>query len=186
MRNQILNRNFYNRNTILVAQELLGKYLVHVTSSGERVGKIVEVEAYLGSKDLASHSSKGMTKRTQMMFGPPGFAYVYLFYGIHHCMNVVTEEEGVGSAVLLRAIEPVIGIEKSTKGPGLLCKALEIDKQLNGYDLCSDHFYIKHPPAQHASFQVEKRPRIGVHYAKEWADKLLRFYIKDNPFVSKP
>lgn len=185
MHNQKLNRDFYNRNTILVAKELLGKHLVHVTESGERVGQIVEVEAYLGSKDLASHSSKGMTKRTTTMFGPPGFAYVYLIYGIHHCMNVVTEAEGVGSAVLLRALEPVLGIEKSTKGPGLLCKAMAIDKQLNGHDLCSDHFYIRQP-AQQASFQVEKRPRIGVHYAKEWADKLLRFYIKDNLFVSKP
>src|SRR6201746_2626107 len=102
-----LSRDFYDRDTIEVAKDLLGKHLVHVHRGVERVGRIVETEAYLGPHDLAAHSSKGLTNRTKVMFGPPGHAYVYLIYGIYHCMNVVTEREGHASAVLLRAIEPV-------------------------------------------------------------------------------
>ena len=105
-----LPRSFYNRDTVLVARELLGKHLVLVTSGGERVGRIVEVEAYLGPHDLAAHSSKGLTDRTRIMFGPPGYSYVYLIYGVYHCMNVVTEPAGHGAAVLLRALEPVRGL----------------------------------------------------------------------------
>lgn len=182
---QKLARDFYGRNTIDVAEELLNKYLVHLHNGIELIGKIVEVEAYLGPHDLASHTSKGVTARTKIMFGPPGFAYVYLIYGIHHCLNVVTEEEGHGAAVLIRAIEPIQQIHGRTQGPGLLCKAMGIDKQLNGHDLLSDSFYIAsdHTPSD---FTLVKKPRIGVAYAKEWAHALLRFYIKDNPFVSKP
>src|ERR1700744_4210564 len=99
-----LPRAFYDRDPILVARELLGKCLIHRTPGVERIGQIVEVEAYLGPHDLAAHSSKGLTQRTRVMFGPPGFAYVYLIYGMHHCMNVVTEREGQASAVLLRAV----------------------------------------------------------------------------------
>lgn len=101
---QKLPREFYNRETSIVARELLGHYLVHCSEDIERIGKIVEVEAYLGEHDLASHSSKGRTKRTAVMFGPPGFAYVYLIYGMYHCFNVVTESAGIGAAVLIRAI----------------------------------------------------------------------------------
>ena len=126
-----LNRDFYDRDTEIVAQELLGKYLVHKTSHIERIGKIVEVEAYLGPHDLAAHSSKGVTNRTKVMFGPPGFAYVYLIYGIHYCLNVVTEPEGHGAAVLIRALEPIKNIDKPTNGPGRLCRAMEINKNLN-------------------------------------------------------
>src|SRR3954466_1462253 len=106
-----LPRAFYDRDTITVAHELLGKLLVHVDDGVERVGRIVEVEAYLGPHDLAAHSAKGLTPRTKVMFGPPGHAYVYLIYGIYHCMNVVTQAEGVASAVLLRALEPVKNID---------------------------------------------------------------------------
>lgn len=180
-----LNREFYDRDTVQVAKELLGKYLVHRTSSLELVGKIVEVEAYLGIKDLAAHSSKGITKRTKVMFGPPGFAYIYLIYGIHHCMNVVTEKEGHGTAVLLRALEPVKNISQPTKGPGLLCKAMQIDKSLNEKDLLSEELFIAETE-QEEKITVTAKPRIGVHYAKEWADKKLRFYIQDNPHISKP
>ena len=180
-----LPRRFYDRDTALVAQELLGNFLVHQVGGRERVGKIVEVEAYLGEHDLAAHSSKGLTERTKTMFGPPGHAYVYLIYGVHHCMNVVTECEGHASAVLLRAIEPVKNLAGRTQGPGLLCHALEIDRRLNGHDLLSDDFFIAESEPRE-KFSIVKRPRIGVDYAKHWAKRRLRFYIKDNPFVSRP
>lgn len=181
---QQLPRSFYERDTITVAKELLGKYLVHHDGEQERIGKIVEVEAYLGEHDLAAHSSKGLTKRTRVMFGPAGFAYVYLIYGMHYCTNVVTETEGVGSAILLRALEPLKGIHGRTQGPGLLSKAMGIDKRLNCHDLLSPTFYVAEEKEQ-LQFNIVERPRIGVHYAKEWADKLLRFYIEGNPFVSR-
>ena len=179
-----LPRSFYDRDTILVAKELLGKFLVHESEGVKRVGKIVEVEAYLGPHDLAAHSAKGRTKRTEIMFGPPGHAYVYLIYGMYHCMNVVTEREGHASAVLLRAIEPVDNIEGRTGGPGLLCRAMEIDLRLNAHDLLSDNFHIA-APEKTESFAIVKRPRIGVDYAGHWARRLLRFYVKGNPFVSR-
>jgi DNA-3-methyladenine glycosylase len=181
---QKLPRAFYARDTIKVAKELLGKYLVHVTDNIERIGKIIEVEAYLGPHDLAAHSSKGLTKRTQVMFGPPGYAYVYLIYGMYHCMNVVTEEEGHASAVLIRALEPIKNIDKKTNGPGLLCNAMGIDKHLNAHDLTSEHFYIT-TTATSEPFKIAQKSRIGVDYAGAWAKKLLRFYIKDNQFVSR-
>lgn len=180
-----LTRDFYNRNTVEVAKDLLGKYLVHKSNNIKRVGRIVEVEAYLGPHDLAAHSCKGLTKRTEVMFGPPGFAYVYLIYGMYHCVNVVTEEEGHASAVLIRALEPIQNIDMRTQGPGLLCKAMHIDKQLNAHDLTSKNFYIAAPAAP-SEFTIVKKPRIGVDYAGVWTKKLLRFYIKDNSFISKP
>ncbi len=181
---QKLPRTFYDRETMVVAQELLGKLLIHRSHSVRRIGKIVEVEAYLGPHDLAAHSAKGRTKRTEIMFGPPGHAYIYLIYGMYHCMNVVTEREGHASAVLLRAIEPVKNIEGRTCGPGLLCRAMKIDRKLNAHDLLSGNFYIA-TPAESELFSTVKRPRIGVDYAKHWAKRRLRFYIKDNPFVSR-
>ena len=181
---QKLPRAFYDRDTIVVAKELLGKFLVHQSRGVKRVGRIVEVEAYLGPHDLAAHSAKGRTKRTEIMFGPPGHAYVYLIYGMYHCMNVVTEREGHASAVLLRAVEPVKNVEGRTCGPGLLCRAMKIDRQLNAHDLLSENFYIT-APTKTESFAIVKRPRIGVDYAKHWAKRHLRFYIKDNPFVSR-
>lgn len=180
-----LPRSFYDRDTIVVARELLGKFLVHVSLGVERIGRIVEVEAYLGPHDLAAHSSKGLTERTKVMFGPPGHAYVYLIYGMHHCMNVVTEREGHGAAVLLRALEPVKNVEGRTCGPGLLCRAMEIDKRLNAHDLLGEEFFIAAPPRAE-SFVIAKRPRVGVDYAGRWAKRHLRFYIQDNPFVSRP
>lgn len=180
-----LKRAFYDRETVTVAKALLGKYLVHVSDGLERIGRIVEVEAYLGEHDLAAHSSKGLTERTKIMFGPPGHAYVYLIYGIYYCMNVVTEREGHASAVLLRAIEPIKNVAGRTQGPGLLCKAMGIDKRLNGHDLLSDDFYIAAAPEEKPPVIV-KRPRIGIDYAGHWAKRLLRFYIKGNRFISKP
>src|SRR6266496_5763520 len=184
MTQQKLPRSFYDRDTIAVARGLLGKCLVHVDRGVERVGRIVEAEAYLGPHDLAAHSSKGLTERTQVMFGPPGHADVYLIYGMYYCMNVVTEREGHASAVLLRAIEPIRNVKRRTQGPGLLCRAMEIDKRLNGHDLLSDDFFIAAPP-ELGIVTIAKSPRIGVAYARHWARRHLRFYIKGNPFVSR-
>ena len=179
-----LPRTFYDRATIEVARDLLGKHLVHVRGGVERIGRIVEVEAYLGEHDLAAHSAKGLTERTKVMFGPPGHAYVYLIYGMYYCMNVVTEREGQGAAVLLRAIEPVKRIESRTQGPGLLCRAMHIDKFQNAHDLLSDDFYIAEP-TKAEPLVISKRPRIGVDYAGRWAKRHLRFYVQGNPFVSR-
>ncbi|HXX33885.1 MAG TPA: DNA-3-methyladenine glycosylase [Thermodesulfobacteriota bacterium] len=181
---QRLDRSFYDRETVLVAKELLGKHLVHLSGGLERVSRIVEDEAYLGPYDLAAHSAKGLTKRTRVMFGPPGYAYVFMIYGMYFCMNVVTEHEGHASAVLLRAVEPVKNVEDRTKGPGLLCKAMHIDRRLDGHDLVSEDFYIAAPPKEEP-LTIVSRPRVGVDYAKHWRRRLLRFYIKGNPFVSK-
>jgi len=181
---QKLPRQFYDRDTTLVARELLGKLLVHQAGDVIRVGKIVETEAYLGEHDLAAHSSKGRTRRTEIMYGPPGYAYVYFIYGMYYCVNVVTERAGHASAVLLRAVEPVKNLEGRTCGPGLLCRAMKIDKALNGHDLLSDDFFIAAPETAE-EIPIVKGPRIGVDYAKHWARRHLRFYLKGNPHVSR-
>jgi DNA-3-methyladenine glycosylase len=179
-----LPRRFYDRDTVLVARELLGKLLVHMVDGEARVGRIVETEAYLGPHDRAAHSARGLTPRTAVMFGPPGHAYVYLIYGMYHCINVVTEREGHASAVLIRALEPVRNLAGRTSGPGLLCRAMEIHRRLNGHDLQSTDLYVA-TAAQGESLAIVKRPRIGVAYAGAWARRLLRFYIKGNACVSK-
>jgi len=179
-----LPRSFYDRPTAEVAQDLLGKHLVHRLDGLERIARIVEVEAYVGAHDLAAHTSRGLTPRTRAMYGPPGHAYIYMIYGMHFCMNVVTEAEGTGSGVLLRAAEPIANIEGNTRGPGLLCRAMGIDRSLYGRDLCSDELYLTAGlPGQ--SIEIVATPRIGVHYAGEWANKPLRFYIKGNPYISR-
>lgn len=180
-----LPRSFYDRDTVTVAQELLGKHLVHVVAGVERAGRIVEVEAYLGPHDLAAHSARGLTQRTKVMFGPPGHAYVYLIYGMHWCMNVVTQAEGQASAVLLRAVEPVKNLEGRTQGPALLCKAMGIDGTLNGHDLLSGELFVRDAPSP-SPIRIVKKPRIGVDYAGHWAKRLLRFYVRGNPFISRP
>ena len=181
---EALPRAFYARDTQQVARELLGKLLVHRVDDVARVGRIVEVEAYLGPGDLAAHTARGETPRTRAMFGPPGHAYVYLIYGMHHCMNVVTEPEGVGTAVLLRALEPVANLTLPTHGPGRLCKAMGIDMSHYGHDLLSLDLRICASPTVE-SFNVLTGPRIGVDYAGAWAAKPLRFYIEANRFVSR-
>lgn len=178
-----LPRDFYDREASAVARDLLGKCLVHRTPGGERIGRIVEVEAYLGPHDRAAHSSRGLTPRTRVMFGPPGHAYVYLIYGMYQCMNVVTEAEGKASAVLLRAVEPVRNVTGRTQGPGLLCRAMAIDRRLNGHDLLSPDFHIADDGMQIPA--IVKRPRIGVDYAGHWARRLLRYYVRGNPFISR-
>ncbi|MBI4281787.1 DNA-3-methyladenine glycosylase [Candidatus Uhrbacteria bacterium] len=180
----ILPRSFYRRNVVTVAQDLLGMLLVHRVRGQERIGRIVETEAYLGRHDRASHSSRSTKERKAALFGSIGHAYVYLIYGMYECMNVVAEEEGKGAAILLRAVEPVEKCDGKTTGPGLLSRAMGITRTLDGCDLLSKNFYIAKPfVREHITIVV--RPRIGVDYASHWAKRLLRFYIKDNPFVSK-
>ncbi len=158
---------------------------IHHTGGLRRIGKIVETEAYLGPHDLASHSARGRTPRTEIMFGPPGHAYVYFIYGMHFCLNAVTEPAGHGSAVLLRALEPVANLAGRTSGPALLCRAMQIDKRLNGRDLLSDDLFIAEPETLER-LTIVKSPRVGVAYARHWARRHLRFCLRDNPFISRP
>lgn len=178
-----LPRSFYARGTLTVARELLGMHLVRAHEDRVRIGRIVEVEAYQGPEDLAAHSSKGRTPRTEVMYGPPGHAYVYFIYGFWHCLNVVTAPEGVPHAVLIRALEPVSGIDNTTHGPGLLCRALHIDRSLNGTDLLGDTLWVERP-ARFRKPRIVRSPRIGVDYAGDWARKPWRFYDADSPYVS--
>jgi DNA-3-methyladenine glycosylase len=179
-----LPRDFYARNTLIVARQLIGMHLVHQFGGVRRVGRIVETEAYLGPADLAAHSARGRTSRNAVMFGPPGNAYVYFIYGFWNCVNVVTREEGVPQAVLLRALEPVEGIDDKTWGPGLLCRALGIDRTLNGADLLGQRLWIEHPNEPKRRGRVARATRIGVDYSGEWAGRLWRFFAADSPYVS--
>jgi DNA-3-methyladenine glycosylase len=178
-----LPRSFYAQETLTVARELIGMHLVHRAPHGVQVGRIVETEAYKGPKDLAAHSARGRTARTEVMFGPAGHAYVYLIYGFWHCLNVVTADHGIPHAVLLRAIEPISGIDNTTHGPGLLCRALHIDKSLNGVDLTLSQLWIARP-ADYRKPKIERATRIGVDYAGDWAKKPWRFFDRDSPYVS--
>jgi DNA-3-methyladenine glycosylase len=187
-----LDRKFYDRPSLKVARELLGKYLVVQKDGRLLSGKIVETEAYIGFKDPASHAYKGMTPRNEVMFGYPGYAYVYLTYGMHHCLNLVTERNGYPAAVLIRALEPADGVELMkkrrgsqnlkdlTSGPAKLCKALGIDRKLNGADLCSDLIYVE--DRGEVIKKIASSSRIGI---KEGKKKNWRFYIKNNEFVSR-
>jgi DNA-3-methyladenine glycosylase len=183
-----LPRAFFGRSALVVARELLGKVLVHEFGGRERAGVVVETEAYLGERDLASHASRGRTARTDVMFGPPGHAYVYLIYGMHHCLNVVTGTDGVASAVLLRAIAPGAGIAAGvrTDGPGRLTKALGVSRAHDRADLCSGPLFLRNggPPPPRAA--IARGPRIGVDYAGPWADKPYRFWLRGHPNVSRP
>jgi DNA-3-methyladenine glycosylase len=179
-----LPREFYDRKTITVARDLLGKSLVHISTNTARIGRIVEVEAYMGEHDLASHTSqKRKQNAARVMFGRAGCAYIYQ---IHQsmCLNVVTEGEGIGAAVLIRALEPIQNLDKPTHGPGRLCKAMNIDRRLNGHDLSSDVLFIAET-SNDTPFKIINRPRVNIPYAREWKNKLLRFYIDGNRFISK-
>jgi DNA-3-methyladenine glycosylase len=180
-----ITREFYARDTLAVARELIGMRLVRAQGDRLRVGRIVETEAYQGPEDLAAHSSRGRTQRTEVMFGPPGHAYVYFIYGFWHCLNLVTEREGVPHAVLLRALEPVSGIDDKTWGPGLLCRAMHIDRKLNGADLCGDVLWLERAPgARQRPPRIATAERVGVDYAGEWARRPWRFYDQDSGYVS--
>jgi DNA-3-methyladenine glycosylase len=173
---RILPRVYFNRPTVQVARSLIGKYLVRVIDDRILAGKIVEVEAYVGSRDKACHASKGRTQRTEVMFGPAGVAYVYLIYGMYHCLNVVTEREEFPSAVLIRATE-IDG--KLIDGPGRLCRALEIDRSLNRMDLTTgESLWFEDRGEVVGRGTVGAYPRIGVDYAGMWAKKLWRFRLR--------
>ncbi|AGC48344.1 DNA-3-methyladenine glycosylase [Myxococcus stipitatus DSM 14675] len=179
--------SFYARPALVVARELLGTLLVVRDAHGvRRVGRIVETEAYIGEHDLACHAAKGLTARTEVMFGPAGRAYVYFIYGMHCCFNVVTDEPGVGAAVLIRALEPVEGLEAEvrTDGPGRLCKALGLNLTHNRMELGTDALHLLAGEAV-AEARVEQGPRIGVDYAGEWAQKPFRFWVGDSQHVSR-
>jgi DNA-3-methyladenine glycosylase len=187
-----LPRAFYRRGAEPLARALLGQRLVRVKDSVRTAGIIVETEAYLGAIDKAAHSYRGRTARNASMWKEGGHAYVYFIYGMHWCLNVVARDEGVPEAVLIRAIEPVEGIDAMRtrrarakrdrdlcSGPGKLCAALAIDRALDGADLVeSDELFIEKVRARaHAKKEIAVTARIGVAYAEEWADRLLRFHL---------
>ena len=176
-------RAFFGRSALKVARELIGMHLVRDDGATVRRGRIVETEAYLGPRDRAAHSSRGRTARTEVMFGPPGHAYVYFIYGFWNCLNVVTGAEGVPHAVLLRALEPLDGITDKTWGPGLLCRALNIDRRLNGADLLGSELWIERP-RRRARIALGRSARIGVGYAGEWARRPWRFFDRTSCYVS--
>ena len=190
-----LPRAFYQQSTIDVAKQLLGKYLVRQHAEGLTVGRIVETEAYVGPQDLACHASKGRTARTEVMFGPAGHAYVYFIYGFYYMLNLVTERQDHPAAVLIRAAEPVTGLDLMkarrrleklrdlASGPGKLCQAFAIDRSLNGADLCDGILYIEDHGEPQPKFQAT--PRIGVNYAGKWKDKRYRFFVRGSDFVSR-
>jgi DNA-3-methyladenine glycosylase len=190
-----LPREFYERNTIEVARELLGKFLVHESTDGQTIGKIVEVEAYIGPDDKASHAFKGLrSARTEVQFGPGGYAYIYLIYGMYYCFNFVTNMRNYPEVVLLRALEPIAGIETMNKwrqeknsknlcnGPGKLCQAMGITKKDYGADLCGDTLYVL--DEEPLNFEIGVSTRINIDYADEYKFKPWRFFIKGNRFVS--
>ena len=159
-------------------------HLVHDDGHTVRAGRIVETEAYLGPRDLAAHSARGRTPRTEVMFGPAGHAYVYFIYGFWNLMNVVTGPPAVPQAVLLRALEPLAGLTGRTWGPGLLCRALHIDRRLNGADLLGDELWIEYPRTRTRAVRIARATRIGVDYAGDWAQRPWRWFDRDSPFVS--
>jgi DNA-3-methyladenine glycosylase len=187
---KILPRRFYRRPTVEVARDLLGKVIVH----GETAGMIVEVEAYPGGDDLASHSARGITDRTRVIFGPPGHAYVYLIYGMYECLNLVAEPEGTPGCVLIRALEPLSGLEVMERrrpaarrvedlasGPGRLTLALGITRAANGADVTRGPLTVRERP-QTPQFEIGTSARIGI---TQCADSLLRYFVKGNRFVSR-
>ncbi|MBD3168735.1 MAG: DNA-3-methyladenine glycosylase [candidate division Zixibacteria bacterium] len=188
----ILPESFYNRDTVNVARELIGKVLIRKIGGQVLSGRIVETEAYIAEHDPACHAYSGKTKRNEVMFGPPGFAYVYFTYGMHYCLNFVTEPDGVAAAVLIRALEPLEGIEimKSNRnqediknlcsGPAKLTQAMEIDRSINGIKLNGSDIVVRE--SSFNDFQVGISTRIGINKGVEFP---YRFYQKKSPFLSR-
>ncbi len=183
-RGEKLPRAFFARSTLAVARELIGMHLVHDDGDSVRSGRIVETEAYLGPRDRAAHSARGRTARTEVMFGPAGHAYVYFIYGFWNCLNVVTAAPGVPHAVLVRALEPLEGLTGRTWGPGLLCRAMHIDRRLNGVDLAGNVLWLERARVRTPPVRVARSPRIGVDYAGEWAQRPWRFFDRASAYVS--
>ena len=190
-----LSRDFYTRSVLVVARNCIGKLLVHRTPEGETAGRIVETEAYRGPRDLAAHSSRGLTNRTAAMFGPPGHAYVYRLYGTCWAMNLVVAAVGDPHAVLIRAIEPVRGVElmasrrrraanarELTNGPGKLTEALAITGADYARDLCGDVLFLEED--ERRAGKIGRSARINVDYAGVWAGRPWRFYERNNRYVS--
>lgn len=184
----ILPRDFYDRSTLRVARDLIGARLVRILEGKKLVGLITETEAYISGQDLACHAKAGITPRTQVMFGEPGHAYVYFTYGNHWMLNVVTEREGFPAAVLIRAIQPIEGVDimlerrsgRDTFGPGKLCQAMGITKSENGVDLTgtSGSLWIE-TGVQVPNSRVTKGPRVGLNNTPEpWLSKPWRFLVK--------
>jgi len=178
-----LIRDFYTQDTLAVAQALIGMHLVHRVDQQIRIGRIVETEAYQGPEDLAAHSARGLTPRNAVMFGEPGHAYVYLIYGMWHCMNVVTRPAGLPHAVLIRGIEPIAEMTEKSHGPGLLCRALGIDRTQNGVDLLGNILWIE-ASTETQRPRIVSAKRIGIDYAAEWAERPWRFFDADSAHVS--
>lgn len=200
-----LERSFYKKSALILARDLLGKYLIFDINNEKLMAKIVETEAYMGFNDKAAHTYNGKrTPRTEAMYGEEGHAYVYIIYGMYNCLNVVAAEKEIAQAVLVRALEPMEGLEimalnrfnkpfsqlkKSqiiglTNGPGKLCQAFGITREMNGEDLIGDRLYICSGIEE--KFDIVETKRIGIDYAEEAKDFPWRFYIKDNKFVSVP
>ena len=192
-----LRREFYERDTLVVARELLGKNLVRSTPEGITTGKIVEVEAYIGPEDAAAHTFRGLrSSRTEVAFGPGGYAYVYLIYGMYNCFNIVTGTVGKPEVVLIRALEPIEGLELMKKrrnteavknlcsGPGKLCQAMDISRVNNGIDLCGDELYVLDNSSVPIG-DIAATPRINIDYAGEAKDYLWRYIIRGNNYISK-
>ena len=189
--NRRISANFFDRPTLRVAQELLGTILIRRINGQTLSARIVETEAYIGEDDPASHAFGGITPRNKLMFGPAGHAYIYFIYGNHHCLNFVTESEGYPAAVLILALQPLTGIKRMAKnrgdvrpgnltnGPGKLCRALRIDKKMNGTSLDSDQLYLVE--SNQEKIEVGNSPRIGVSRGK---NRKWRFFVINNPFVS--
>lgn len=193
-----LGREFFAQDTLRVARALLGKRLVRVLDGERLSGRIVEVEAYIGEEDQASHARFGRTERNAAMYGPPGHAYVYMIYGVHHCLNLVTGPEGFPAAVLVRALEPLEGIERMralrpgrpdlqlTSGPGRLCQALAIDRRFDRADLCApDSLLFLEEGGPIPESAILSSPRVGVRGDQAALQAQWRFYLRDNPYVSR-
>jgi DNA-3-methyladenine glycosylase len=181
---RVITRTFYNRPALAVARELLGHRLVVLSGGLRRAGIIVETEAYVGTQDLACHASRGRTPRTAVMFGPPGHAYVYLVYGMHHCFNAVTCPEGEAAAVLVRAVAPEQGLDGRTDGPGRLCRAYGLSRAQDGWDLCGGSSVWVEVGEGVPRRHVQRGPRVGVDYAGPWASRPYRFWDDRSPWVS--
>lgn len=204
-----LGINFYQRDTRVVAEELLGKILVRKIDDKLLKGRIVETEAYIGEIDKACHAYGGKrTTRTELLYGKPGLAYVYFIYGLYHCFNLITEKENYASGVLIRSIEPLEGVETMCRlrfkksyeelsryekknisnGPSKLCMAMDITKRENGIQtLVSEKIYVEEPSEKYKldNLRIIRSKRIGIDYAEEAKDFLWRYYIEGNPYVSK-